>query len=198
MYLSSGPPHSHRTATRSAQCPYCGDCAGPVTSIWLRRAPEKRYRYTQVRDARHHAAPSKRIRLRVESGRASLPEAFGCIARQGPMLRIDSHRRTVNLTTRPTRCAWMRLDAPTGPGGARAVRFVAPCGQGEALTSYPTASGSWRCNTSSLGCRRARSEQSMLIWTCNNPSGLCSTVNKRDSKHTSTIRIPSINQHELW
>ena len=66
---------------------------------------------TQVRDARHHAAPSKRIRLRVESGRASLPEAFGCIARQGPMLRIDSHRRTVNLTTRPTRCAWMRLPA---------------------------------------------------------------------------------------
>ena len=109
VQLCSGPPHSHRTATRSAQCPYCGDCAGPVTSIWLRRAPEKRY--PQVRDVRHHAAPSKRIRLRVESGRASLPEAFGCIARQGPMLRIDSHRRTVNLTTRPTRCAWMRLPA---------------------------------------------------------------------------------------
>ena len=157
-YLCSGPPHSHKLVTTAAHSPHCGECAAAMAIGWLSRAPEKRYQ--QVRDARHHAAPSKRIRLRVESGRASLPEAFGCIARQGPMLRIDSHRRTVNLTTRPTRCAWMRLDAPTGPGGARAVRFVALCGQGEALTSYPTASGSWRCNTSSLGCRRARSEQS--------------------------------------
>ena len=110
-YLSSGPPHSHRTATIPAHPPHCRECAGPVTSIWLSDALQRKKRYAQDRDARHHAAPSKRIRLRVESGRASLPEAFGCIARQGPMLRIDSHRRTVNLTTRPTRRAWMRLPA---------------------------------------------------------------------------------------
>ena len=123
-YLCSGPPHSHRTATRPAHSPHCRECAGPVTSIWLQRAPEKRY--PQVRDARHHAAPSKRIRLRVESGRASLPEAFGCIARQGPMLRIDSRRRTVNLTTRPTRCAWMRLAGCVRLYTVAEVRMAAP------------------------------------------------------------------------
>ena len=179
LLWTSSQPQNRTVSTHS---PHRRECVGPVVFVWLLRAPEKRY--TQVRDARHHAAPSKRIRLRVESGRASLPEAFGCIARQGPMLRIDSHRRTVNLTTRPTRCAWMRLDAPTGPGGARAVRFVAPCGQGEAFTSYATASGRWRCNTSSLGCRRARSEQSRPTCTCNKPNR--GTDRERESHRAET------------